>query len=87
MNKRELRLHATYSNGAYGSRWSVRQVLDIGPCENDPGRECVTYKVLAGPHRRSRHTVGRDEFERWMKYEVVCHETHWLRANQEEKGL
>jgi hypothetical protein len=86
MGRPELRVHATYSNGAYGARWSVRQVLEIARCADNPDAECVTYKVVAGLHRRACHTVSRSDFLRWMKYEVVCHETHWLRVGSKESG-
>ena len=72
-----IRIHGTYSNGDFGSHWTVRQVLTITECSNHG--HTVTYKVLVGPHRRRQFTCPFSEFARWARYEVVRNENSWER--------
>jgi hypothetical protein len=66
-----------YSNGKYGSNWSVRQVGE--PVTRKPGQDLVTYKVVAGNGRQSHGTTSRSEFANWAKYEVFRNENSWQR--------
>lgn len=74
-----IKLGHYYSNGEYGSKWSVRQVVD----ETDnpqPGNDQIIYKVVAGNGRRSSGTSDRAEFSNWAKYEVRMNESSWQRV-------
>lgn len=73
----QIQLGKSYSNGHYGSDWSVRQVIDES---SQPGREQLIYKVLAGDGRRSTGVCTREEFANWAKYEVFRNENSWQRV-------
>lgn len=74
-----VRLGHYYSNGEYGSNWSVRQVVDEAD-KPRPGRDLIIYKVVAGNGRRSSGMVTRDEFAQWARYEVYLNENSWQRV-------
>ena len=79
MNKPQIKLGATYSNGCFHNHWEVRQVLAQGvPCGTP---ECVEYKVLAGPQRRRNFICSTEEFSRWARYEVARDENSWRISN------
>ena len=75
----QVKLGHYYSNGEYGSNWSIRQVVDES---NDPrpDRDQIIYKVVAGQGRRSSGTISREEFSSWAKYEVYLNENSWQRV-------
>jgi hypothetical protein len=79
----EIKLGAAYSNGEFGNRWSVRQVLSIAQPDKESAKEVVTFKVLVGPGRRTAHSCSRIEFVSWARHEVVRNENVWDRV---EKG-
>jgi hypothetical protein len=78
----QIKLGLYYSNGKYGSDWSVRQVVDESG-NPDPDRDQVIYKVVAGKGRRSSGTISREEFSQWAKYEVFLNENSWQRVTPE----
>jgi CBS domain-containing membrane protein len=83
LKKPTIRVGATYSNGDFGVHWAVRQVLKI---ENEAGvpdssGETVHFKVLVGPNRRKQFHCSRDEFSKWVKYEVLRNENSWERVD------
>lgn len=75
----QITLGHYYSNGEYGSNWSIRQVVDeaVNP---RPNKDLIIYKVVAGKGRRSSATITREEFARWAKYEVYMNENSWQRV-------
>ncbi|HEY9050603.1 MAG TPA: HPP family protein [Gammaproteobacteria bacterium] len=73
-----IKLGHCYSNGEYGSNWSVRQVVDESGNPR-PDRDQIIYKVIAGKGRRSSGTMSREEFALWAKYEVYLNENSWQR--------
>ncbi|MBI1424922.1 MAG: hypothetical protein GC149_15855 [Gammaproteobacteria bacterium] len=75
----QIRLGAYYSNGEFGSDWSVRQVVDESRDPN-PLRDQLIYKVVAGQGRRRSGAVTREEFAQWAKYEVYLNENSWQRV-------
>jgi CBS domain-containing membrane protein len=75
----QIKLGHYYSNGEYGSNWSVRQVVDESN-NLRPGRDQIIYKVIAGKGRRCCGTISREEFARWAKYEVYLNENSWQRV-------
>jgi CBS domain-containing membrane protein len=74
----KLRIGGYYSNGDFGNRWAVRQVVRIaaGPA----GDEQVRYKVVVGPGRRQEGSCEHSEFTGWAKYEVTRNESSWERV-------
>ncbi|HHH43223.1 MAG TPA: hypothetical protein ENK49_03725 [Gammaproteobacteria bacterium] len=75
----DLKLGHFYSNGRYGSEWSVRQIVDQSPGDGASG-ELLIYKVLAGDGRRSSGVASREEFARWAKHEVYRDDENWRRV-------
>lgn len=73
-----LHLGHYYSNGKYGSEWSVRQIVDEGHGEGDD--VLVIFKTVAGNGRRSSGSCSRIDFARWSKHEVYLNENSWLRV-------
>jgi len=73
----QIELGKCYSNGGYGSDWSVRQVVDEAA---DEKQDRVIYKVLAGRDRRNTGVCTRQEFACWARYEVVRNENSWQRV-------
>jgi CBS domain-containing membrane protein len=59
----EIELGGIYSNGGFGSDWSVRQIVD----ESD---DSVIYKVVAGDDLRNSGVMKRGEFAAWARYRV-----------------
>ncbi len=77
----ELKRGHYYSNGEYGTLWSVRQIADWVETVTD-GEEELTYKVVAGANRRSSGVMLRNEFSRWAKHEVSRDEDNWRRVDE-----
>jgi CBS-domain-containing membrane protein len=75
----DIRLGHAYSNGEQGEDWAVREVVDESRSD-DPEKDKVIYKVVAGATRRDSGVATRSEFARWAKYEVVRHGKGWKRA-------
>lgn len=75
----DIRIGGAYSNGEQGEEWSVREVVDESRSD-DPEKDRVIYKVVAGPARRDSGVATRAEFARWAKYEVVRHGQGWKRT-------
>jgi CBS domain-containing membrane protein len=75
----QIKLGHYYSNGEYGSNWSVRQIVDESD-NSRPGRDQIIYKVVAGKNRRSSGTISREEFAQWAGYEVYLNENSWQRV-------
>ena len=77
-NSEDLILGHFYSNGEFGENWSVRQFVDESPSEN-PEKDIVIYKTVAGKNRRKSGYSTRTEFLRWAKHQVVRDEDNWKR--------
>ena len=68
-----------YSNGQYGNDWSVRHIVDESPNEN-PDKDLIIYKIVAGLGRRQSGYTTRTEFSRWAKHQVIRDEDNWKKA-------
>jgi CBS-domain-containing membrane protein len=75
----DIGLGRYYSNGRLGPDWEIRQVIDMADPEN-PGRDLVIYKVVAGKGERSTGTESRAAFAMWSHHEVFMHEDSWQRV-------
>ena len=83
----EIRVGATYSNGNFGNHWAVRQVVARNvDCPSLGLTDCVRYKVLVGPGRRSQGVCSLEEFMRWARYEVVRDENSWVQVKAAGHG-
>ena len=69
-----------YSNGKIGSLWSVRQVVDAADSD-DPRKDVVIYKVLAGDGAWDTGMCTREAFRLWTRFEVVQKNGHWVKVN------
>ncbi|TCV82563.1 hypothetical protein [Sulfurirhabdus autotrophica] len=81
--KLDIRLGGSYSNGEFGNRWVVRQIISITTARDEIESESVTFKVLVGPGRRSKGSCTLVEFEKWARHEVVRNENSWGRVEVE----
>ena len=81
----ELKPGHYYSNGEYGERWSVRQIIDWASNSTDiledMGHEQLIYKTVAGVGRRSTGVLTKTEFSLWAKHEVTRDEENWHRVD------
>ncbi len=95
INYQELQLGHYYSNGEYGERWSVRQIIDWADATSIPGKistntsnnmgnETLIYKTIAGAGRRSTGILTKNEFSEWAKHEVTRDEENWRRVDNSE---
>ena len=75
-----IKLGGCYSNGEATTDWSVRQVVDESPSD-DPERDMVVFKVVAGKGMRSSGVTTRTEFARWARDELVRDEANWKRIS------
>ena len=66
-----------YSNGGFGDDWSVRKVVDASPSD-DPERDMLVYKVVAGRNLRSSGVATRRDFAHWARHEVRADGDRWL---------
>lgn len=70
-----------YSNGQTGSRWCIRQVIDIQP-HRQAHRESVIYKNVAGDGAYDTGICRRLDFVEWARFEVENRNGHWVRVEQ-----
>ncbi|MDH3979506.1 MAG: HPP family protein [Gammaproteobacteria bacterium] len=69
-----------FSNGAFGTDWSVRQIVDQST-HDDPDRDMVVFKVVAGKGMRSSGITTRTEFAQWARHELIRDDENWKRVN------
>jgi CBS-domain-containing membrane protein len=69
-----------FSNGAFGADWSVRQVVDESTSD-DPERDMVVFKVVAGKGLRSSGMVTRTEFAQWARHQLLRDDENWKRVD------
>jgi CBS-domain-containing membrane protein len=76
----QIRLGHFYSNDRMGADWSVRQIVDASPSD-DPERDMLVYKVVAGKGLRASGVLTRTEFAAWATNEVIRDEENWKRVS------
>lgn len=81
LTRDQITLGHYYSNGKYGSHWSVRQVVDESH-QPESSSDQLIYKTVAGKDRRSSGVISRDDFAQWAKHEVYLNESSWQRVKQ-----
>lgn len=78
MRPENIRSGICYTNGHFGSHWSVRQVIETSAAQEEGGDE-VVYKVVAGQGRRESGQCTRAEFAKWARHAVVREDSTWRR--------
>jgi len=76
----DLHLGRYYSNGKYGTEWSVRCIIDESGGD-DPSAGMVIFKVLAGDGQYTTGVATRQEFARWARHEVYREDENWRRVD------
>jgi CBS-domain-containing membrane protein len=76
----QIQLGHYYGNGEPGEGWSLRQIVDESRNEN-PEKDRVVYKVVAGAGRRSSGMETRADFARWARHEFVHENGNWKRVD------
>jgi hypothetical protein len=84
-NPFDIKSGNTYSNGAYGRSWGVRQVTGFS-LDAESGEETVAFKGIAGACRRKTGLCTLAEFRRWARYEVALNENSWQRIGCSEEA-
>ncbi len=74
-----LKLGDFYSNGEYGTDWSVRQIIDESRGDS-PDKDLVIYKTIAGEGLRKTGFATRREFAQWAKHAVYRDDENWRRV-------
>lgn len=70
-----------YSNGAFGSDWEVRQIVDSAAAVPTAASE-VIWRAVTGPRRNATGVSSREAFGSWAAYEVVRSESTWHRVDE-----
>lgn len=74
-----LRVGDCYSNGKYGTEWSVRQI--VAESAGEESETLIDFRVIAGTGRRRTGTCSRLDFARWAKHQVRRNENTWQRVD------
>ena len=82
MKAEEIRIGGCYSNGDFGRRWCVWQVVDITSSNDDHPEETVRFRIVVGENRRKYRTLNRTEFANQVRYEVTLVENTWQRLEE-----
>lgn len=79
----DIRIGRYYSNGEFGPKWQVRQVIDASgmAMAGSATDAMITYRIAAGYKRRLRGVTTRQEFAGWARYEVCLNENSWQRID------
>ncbi|WP_373017301.1 HPP family protein [Thiomicrorhabdus sp.] len=78
----DIELGAFYSNGQLGKDWSVRRIIDES-VSDDPAKDFVIFKQVAGQEAKRSDCMTRSEFARWAKYRVMEENGSWKRYSPE----
>jgi len=76
----QIQLGHYYGNSEPGEGWSLRRIVDESRSE-DPEKDRVVYKVVAGAGRRSSGMETRADFARWARHEFVRDNDNWKRVD------
>jgi hypothetical protein len=76
-----IRLGASFSNGEFGQKWLVWQVVDIQQQDQLANNDLIRYRVVVGTGRRKYFVSTRAEFAAQVKYEVQLVENSWQRID------
>ena len=71
----DIRSGAFYTNGKYGDRWAIYQVID-----ESAAKDQVIFKIVAGTQRGHSGIMAREKFAQSVQHEVTRNENSWQRA-------
>mgnify|MGYP001820405647 CR=1 FL=1 len=74
-----------YSNGAFGSDWCIRQVVDES-ASPAPEKDMIIFKVVAGAGCRETGTLTRTAFASWARHELLRVGEDWKHVSAGESG-
>ena len=77
----DIRTGAFYTNGKYGDRWSIYQVID-----ESSAKDQVIFKVIAGKQRGHSGIMAREKFAQSVQHEVTRNENSWQRTGGAESN-
>jgi CBS-domain-containing membrane protein len=83
LSSSDIELGRVYSNGLIGRDWSMRRIIDESGSD-DPEKDFVIFKQIAGQERKTTDCVTREEFAHWAKYEMVQENGLWHRKTSSE---
>lgn len=84
----DIKSGSYYSHGHYGDQLVVRRIIDESRNEN-PEKDMVIYKIVAGPDLYKTGTMTRSAFASWAKHEVVLYGQEWreLDTDDNQSGI
>ena len=74
----DIKLGRSYSNGAVGSHWCVRMIVDE---QKDKPEGTIIWRAVAGRDRNQTGLNTRRDFAAWAAYEVVRSDSTWHRPS------
>ncbi len=77
----KLDIGSYYSNGLYGSKWAVRQILD-GPEAMNSDRDALVFKTVAGVGSYATGSCRLGEFRSWASFPVEFNGERWVRLSE-----
>ena len=75
----EIRTGVFYTNGKYGDRWAIYQVIDESGGAT-PAKDQVIFKFVAGKQRGHSGIMTREKFAQSVQHEVTRNENSWQRV-------
>jgi CBS-domain-containing membrane protein len=79
----DIKLGHYYAHGMYSDHLAVRRIIDESRHEN-PDKDMVIYKIVAGRDLYKTAAVTRRDFARWAKYEVALYGNIWREPDDAE---
>jgi len=79
-----IEIGSFYSNGKWGSEWSVRRIIDV-PSEKLNEKDKIIFKTVAGADSYNNGITTLAEFRLWAHHQVTLEENgHWKKVNNQE---
>jgi CBS domain-containing membrane protein len=76
----QIEIGSFYSNGKWGSEWSIRQIID-GPKQKPEDKDKIIFKTVAGAGAYNNGMTTMAEFRLWASHQVVRLENgHWKKV-------
>jgi CBS domain-containing membrane protein len=77
----QFEVGAFYSNGKWGSEWSVRRIIDA-PSEKPQDKDKIIFKTVAGADAYNNGMSTLAEFRNWANHQVIQLENgHWKKVS------
>lgn len=78
----QLQVGCFYSNGKWGSEWSIRRIIDA-PEKKSEDKDKIIYKIVAGAGAYNNGMTTVAEFRNWASHQVVQLENgHWKKVSE-----